>query len=268
MNISVLGCGWLGLPLAKRLLEEGHTVKGSTTSMDKMSRLTAEGVIPYKIKVYEEGVQGDLTSFLSDAEILIIDIPPGTRKDPEANFAGKTGRITEYLDRSSVKQVIFISSTSVYEDGVDIPEYNEEDAPNATAANSLQLRGAETLLKKSGINVLSIIRFGGLFGPGRHPVKYLSGRKDISNPEAPVNLIHLEDCIGIIMAVISSGSQGVFLGVHPDHPSKKEYYTAVARAKNLPVPEFDHSTPSKGKLIKALRLEEELGYVFSKSLLD
>lgn len=268
MNISVLGCGWLGLPLAKRLLEEGHTVKGSTTTMDKMSHLTAEGIIPYQIKVYEEGVQGDLTSFLSDAEILVIDIPPGTRKDPETNFTGKTGRIKEYLEKSSVKQVIFISSTSVYEDGEDIPEYTEEEAANGTAANALQLRGAESLLKKWGETTLSIVRFGGLLGPGRHPVKYLAGRKDISDPEAPVNLIHLEDCIGIIIAVVNSGKNGVFHGVHPNHPSKEEFYTAVARQKNLPAPEFDHSTRSKGKLIKSVRLEEELSYIFSKTLFD
>jgi len=31
-RISILGTGWLGLPLAKALTEEGHILKGSTTS--------------------------------------------------------------------------------------------------------------------------------------------------------------------------------------------------------------------------------------------
>ncbi len=267
MNISILGCGWLGLPLAKRLLEEGHTVKGSTTGRDNMSRLTTEGIIPYLIKVFEEGVQGDMTSFLNEAEILIIDIPPGTRKDPEVNFTGKIGRVKEYLERSTVKHVIFISSTSVYEDAEDFPEYTEEDSANGTAPNSTQLRGAENFLRKGEDYTLTVIRFGGLYGPGRHPVKYLAGRKDISNPDAPVNLIHLEDCIGIINAIIESGKSGVFHGVHPIHPTKEEYYTAIAGARNLPAPEFEHLNTSKGKLIKSIRVEEELGYIFSKSLL-
>jgi len=34
-QISILGCGWLGLPLAKAILENEFSVKGSTTSREK-----------------------------------------------------------------------------------------------------------------------------------------------------------------------------------------------------------------------------------------
>src|SRR5690606_34435708 len=100
MNISILGCGWLGLPLAKNLLEQGHVVKGSTTTREKMSHLTAAGITPYQIKRYEDGVQGDLSSFLLDTELLIIDIPPGLRKDPDADFTAKIGRLKAYIEKS------------------------------------------------------------------------------------------------------------------------------------------------------------------------
>lgn len=266
MNISLLGCGWLGLPLAKILLENGHTVKGSTTGRDKMSSLTSAGIIPYLIKVYQEGVQGDVTSFLSDAEILIIDIPPGTRKDPEVNFTGKIGRVKEFIDKSSVKHVIFISSTSVFEDREDIPEYTEENAANGTTPNAAQLRGAEKLLCKGENYKVSVIRFGGLLGPGRHPVKYLAGRKEINNPKAPVNLIHLEDCIGIINAVINTGDAGIFHGVHPDHPTKEVYYRKIAADRNLAKPEFDTQQVSKGKKIKSLKVEKELEYKYQQEI--
>ena len=89
MNISILGCGWLGFPLAKRFLDAGHSVKGSTTSQEKLVNLQKEGIISYKINLLPEGVVGDLSAFLSDTEILIIDIPPGLRKDPEADLAQK-----------------------------------------------------------------------------------------------------------------------------------------------------------------------------------
>jgi UDP-N-acetyl-D-mannosaminuronate dehydrogenase len=38
-NISILGCGWLGLPLAKGSIGKGISVKGSTTSPNKISIL-------------------------------------------------------------------------------------------------------------------------------------------------------------------------------------------------------------------------------------
>jgi len=269
MNISVLGCGWLGLPLAKKLLAEGHTVKGSTTNRDKMASLTAEGIIPFRIQIFEEGVQGDLTSFLSDAEILIIDIPPGTRQDPETNFVGKTGRLKEFIERSPVKHVLFVSSTSVYEDTEAIPEYTEDDPANGTSPNSLQLRGAETLLKKCENCTVSIVRFGGLIGPGRHPVKYLAGRKNIANPGAPVNLIHQEDCIGIILAIIEKNAWGdVFNAVNPEHPSKEEYYRRMAADRNLAIPEFDTQQVSKGKIIRSVKVEEELGYIYQQGIYE
>ena len=38
-RISILGCGWLGLPLAKELLDRSFEVKGSTTSSNKLDQL-------------------------------------------------------------------------------------------------------------------------------------------------------------------------------------------------------------------------------------
>ena len=267
MNISILGCGWLGLPLAIELIAKGHIVKGSTTSREKMVKLSAEGIIPYQIKLFEEGIQGDISSFLNGTEVLIIDIPPGLRKDPTENFIAKIGRLKDHVDKSSIQHLIFVSSTAVFEDREDFPVYTEEDEPNGAQANSEQLKGAEKLLLSENFKT-SIVRFGGLFGPGRHPVNYLSGRKHIKDPNGPVNLIHLDDCLGLINAILESGITGIIHGVHPDHPTKKVYYKSVATDKNLAIPEFDEFTTSKGKIITSVRVEEELGFTFNRNLMD
>ncbi|HSP40576.1 MAG TPA: NAD(P)-binding domain-containing protein [Gillisia sp.] len=267
MNISVLGCGWLGLPLAKELLNNGHIIKGSTTTREKLQALTAEGIIPYEIKLFEEGIQGDISSFLNEAEVLIINIPPGLRKDSTENFIAKIGRLKEKIDRSSIRHLIFVSSTSVFEDRVDMPVYTEDDEPNGTQVNSEQLRGAEKLLFSDNYKT-SIIRFGGLFGPGRHPVNFLSGRENVKDPEGPINLIHRDDCIRLINTIIESGLSGIFHGVYPEHPPKEKYYTTIAKKKNLAIPQFDHSIPSNGKIIRSARVEGKLKFTFSKNLMD
>ncbi len=267
MNISILGCGWLGLPLAKKLIESGHHVTGSTTSRDKLRTLSSAGISPFQIQLFEEGVQGDISSFLSKAKILIIDIPPGLRKDPEANFVGKIGRLKSYIEKSGVEKVLFISATSVFEDTEDLPVYTEESAPNATAANGTQLISAEELLKDSEYYETTILRFGGLLGPGRHPVNYLSGKSDLKDPAGPVNLIHLEDCIGIIEAILEKNAWGeTFHGVAPEHPTRREYYTRIAKEKNLAAMSFDKDSDSKGKKINSLNLNEVLGYEFKSSI--
>src|SRR5690606_23448413 len=259
MNISVLGCGWLGLPLAKEIINKGHVVNGSTTSREKIPELAAGGIIPYQIKLFEEGIQGDIASFLNEAEVLVIDVPPGLRKDPSTNFIAKMGRLKDHMDRASLKHIILVSSTSVFEDKKEIPVYTEDDPPNGTLPNSEQLIGVEKLMLSGDVKT-SIVRFGGLIGPGRHPVNFLSGRKNIMDPNGPVNLIHLDDCIGLITAIIDSDTCGIFHGVNPEHPSKEKYYKSVAVDKNLAIPEFDEVTPSKGKIITSMRMEEELGF--------
>lgn len=267
MNISILGCGWLGLPLAKKLVEEGHAVKGSTTSREKMTQFSSEGIMPYLISLHTEGVQGDITAFLGDADVLIIDIPPGLRGDPDANFIGKIGRLQDYIKKSGLKNVLLVSSTSVYEDTGEIPVYTENDQANGISDSSKQLSSAEELLRNSESFSTSIVRFGGLFGPGRNPVNYLSGKKNIKDPKAPVNLIHLEDCIGIIIEIIKKEVWGeVFNAASPEHPTKEEHYTRKALENNLPIPEFDQDEVSKGKIIESVKLKEKLDYSFMQGI--
>jgi len=267
MNISILGCGWLGLPLAKKLIEAGYIIKGSTTSREKINALSSEGVIPYKIQLFEEGVQGDMTSFLNDSEVLIIDIPPGLRKDPKVNFVRKIERLNSYIEKSGIEKVLFISATSVYEDGNDLPEYTEDDMANGTANNSKQLIEAEELLKASDKFEASILRFGGLIGPERHPVNYLSGKSDLKDPEGPVNLIQLEDCIGVIVAILEKQAWGeTFHGVYPDYPTREDYYSRKAAEMGLASMSFNKDSVSNGKIINSVKLEEILGFKFQNSI--
>ena len=109
MQISILGCGWLGFPLAKKLVEDGYSVKGSTTTASKMQELSSEGITPYKLELYDNGVQGDMSSFLSNSDVLIIDIPPGLRRNPEADFTGKITNIISFIEKSGIQKLIFNS---------------------------------------------------------------------------------------------------------------------------------------------------------------
>lgn len=266
MNISILGTGWLGLPLAKKL-EEEHTVKGSVTTQDNMQQLRNAGITPYQIKIFSEGIQGDLASFLAHSELLIIDIPPGLRNDPEADFTGKIHLIRDYLEKSPIEKVIFVSSTSVYKDEEDFPEYTEENTANGASEAAKQLIASERMLLNNDHFRTTIIRFGGLIGPGRHPVNYLANKKGIKNPKAPVNLIQQKDCIDIINHIIKKEAWGqIFNAAYPDHSPKEDYYTKIAKEKDLNIPNFDPNGVSKGKRISSVNLNEILGFEFQEAI--
>ena len=265
-KIGILGCGWLGFPVAQRLLEEGFQVKGSTTSSDKLPGLRAAGIEAYEIRVLPNEIKGELSAFLEDLETLVIDFPPGIRSQPAADYISAMAGLISALMASSVKHILFVSSISVYEETEAMPQYSEEDPANAVSERGRALIVVEELLKAEKPFKTTVLRLGGLIGPGRNPVNQLSGRKGISNGEAPINLIHQEDCIGIILKILKENFFGeTFNAVFPDHPSKKQYYQTMAKARKLPLPEFEEGI-SKGKFIDSTKVQEVLGYHFQADL--
>ena len=270
-QISLLGCGWLGLPLAKSLLENGFVVKGSTTSETKISTLNEAGIIPFLIQVEEEKIVGEMASFLENSSLLIIDIPPklrGNSKDtPSAlsmTFVSKIKTLLPFIENSSIEKVLFVSSTSVYTDDNSI--ITEATQPQPETESGKQLLLAEQLLQAHC--QATVIRFGGLIGDDRHPIHFLSGQNNIENPDAPINLIHQTDCIGIIQKIIETNCWNeTFNAVVPYHPTRKEYYTQKALELNLSIPRFNENKASIGKTILSEKLIEKLNYIFKATQL-
>ncbi len=260
-QISILGCGWLGLPLAKQLIAQGHTVKGTTTTPDKVALLREEGIAPYVITLHEDKTKGDINTFLDGSKVLIIDVPPGIRKNGSESFVAKINTLIPAIVASGIKNVLFISSTSVY--GTIDGNVTEATNANPETESGKQLLEVESILQNTSSFKTTIVRFGGLMGNDRHPVHYLAGKENISNPNAPVNLIHRDDCIGIIMRILEKNAWGeVFNGVTPYHPTRLEYYTKKAKEKNLPIPLFSREEVSITKVINADRVKQVLNYNF------
>lgn len=263
-QISILGCGWLGLPLAKSLIEKGFSVKGSTTSEIKIPVLTQAGIEAFQIEVSEKGIVGNMESFLENSEILIIDIPPKLRTASSEKFVKKIENLIPFIKKAKVKNVIFISSTAVYND--DYSTVTETTQTNPDTESGKQLLEAEKLLF---VNMFDFgttkIRFGGLIGEDRHPVYHLAGKENLGNPNAAVNLIHQIDCIGIIEAIIEKDCWNqTFNAVAPFHPKREEYYTQKAAELGLPLPQFADVVTSFGKIIDSSYLEQTLDYKFQK----
>lgn len=266
-RIAILGTGWLGMPLAKMLLKNGFSVRGSTTSEEKLPLLKAAGIDSFLIKVAVEGISGDISGFLKKIDVLIIDIPPGLRKNPELDFSGGIQKLSEAIEKSVVKKVIFVSSVAVYEDTDSFKIYTEATAPNATSRSGMELIAAEKILLQNSNFDTTVIRFGGLIGAGRHPVKYLAGRTGLANPLGPVNLIHMRDCLRVIKKVLEKDIFGeVYNAVYPLNSPKEKYYLEKAREAGLEEPVFDHSKASVGKIISASKVMRELGVEFEEKI--
>jgi nucleoside-diphosphate-sugar epimerase len=266
-KISILGCGWLGLPLAEKFIKNSFEVKGSTTSESKLALLADKNIQSFLIALFEDKIEGNIEGFLAETDVLIIDIPPKLRGLNTENFVAKIKTLVIVIEKFAIKKVLFVSSTSVYADTFPIVELNEDSIPNPDSEGGKQLLEVEQLLQSNKNFETTILRFGGLIGEDRHPIKFLAGRENVENPEAPINFIHQKDCIGIIENILSQNCWGeTFNAAAPNHPERRDYYHKKALEMNLKVPTFVKDSKSKGKIISSQKLQRILNYTFQKEI--
>jgi len=252
-SISILGCGWLGFPLAVKLIAQGWEVKGSTTTQDKLPVLRENNIDPYLVQLCN-----DLSSSAGffNSDILLINVPPSLKKQKPEAYLTHMLALLKQVEASPIKRVIFISSTSVY------PDTNSEITDTGIVDFQSALYQSEQIFNQSTIFKTTIIRFAGLVGPGRNPSRFFAGKTNIPNGKAPVNLIHLDDCISIIEAVLNHQRfYGTYHAAAPTHPSRSEFYTQASQAAGLPLPGFIDER-KEWKIIDPEKLEHDLDYEF------
>lgn len=245
-SISILGAGWLGLPLANHLLNKGHSVKLATRSSERLDAL----LLQTEALLFQFDINDlfEPSGFL-DSEILIINI---TSKDMSA-----FQRLISKIEESSVRKVLFTSSTSVYSN------VNTEVMESSEAENALHpLFQIEQLFNQSTQFKTTIVRLAGLVGYSRHPGKWFQN-KAVKQPEAPVNLIHRDDCIGIIDAILSQAAWGeVFNACATVHPTKRDFYTAMRKAVGGAPLDFDDTAELSYKIVSNKKVRDYLAYDF------
>lgn len=265
-TISLLGCGWLGFPLALNLISRGFQVKGSTTSPDKLAIFKEAGIDPYLVQFDTVSNSLDLHDFL-DADILIVSVPPGRRSiDGLANYRKMAETLKDQLVNSRVSRLILISSTSVYPDSNSI--LTEFSSIDPKTESGIVLVETEALLSSLNMKVI-LLRLSGLIGPKRMPGRFFAGKTNIPNGLAPVNMIHQDDVISLINCLIDfETAEGVYIGCSPSHPSKEEFYTLAASSEQLNPPTFI-SEKLRWKLISSERTNRELSFTYKyPSLMD
>jgi len=256
-KISILSCGWLGKPLALHLQAAGYPVKGARTSETGVAELAALGLEAYTVILSEHVLTGPDAFW--DADILVVNIPPRRERGMEAHVT-EIALLRSFLETTPISKVVFVSSTAVYANinGL-VTEDNEEvpDTPNGQA-----LRAAETLLLGSDHFETTVLRFGGLIGYDRLPDAHRIREGKRIN-DLPMNVIHRDDCIGIIRMVIEKEVWGeVFNACANAHPLRSHYYRVAAQALGVELPRRLPAEEVSYKIVGSRKLQHVLGYTF------
>jgi nucleoside-diphosphate-sugar epimerase len=240
VSTLIFGCGFLGQRLGAALVQRGEIVFGTVRSERRAAEIAGLGIKPVVADVLQRESLRALPR--TDRVFCCVGFDRSAGAPMRAVYVKGLHHILEKL-ASSVDRLVYASSTGVY--GQTHAEWVDEDSPASPRHESGRIcLEAESLAgdwAQSRTRTVVILRFAGLYGPGRlaHRVLLASGTPIPGDPERYLNLIHIDDAVRSAAAALdSTGPELVYL-VADDRPVKRrEYYSLAARILGLPEPRF------------------------------
>lgn len=256
MKIAVLGCGYVGAEFARQARAAGHDVLGVVRSEASRDKLRAEGLAAEAFDLHA----GDWTLLPKHFDAVVYAASTGGGGPEAYALAYDVGvkRALAWARDVGAGSFVFTSSTGVYrqDDGGVV----DETSPVGGAPTADAILGGEQAVLASGFAQARVLRFGGLYGPGRHHLvdqlrrgdNVIGGRVDHF-----INYLHRDDAASSILAAIVSGPTGARVyNVGDGNPVTKEALAKwIAERLGQPSPIFDPAAPAGPRVAKGGRTQ-------------
>lgn len=266
----IFGCGYLGARAAQRWIASGDQVIAITRNPQRVAELESLGLSTIVANITQPETLADLPT----AQTVLVAVGMDRSKYSDIRQVYVEG-LQNVLDQLSdqTEQLIYISSTGVYGDfGGD---WVTEEAPTEPVRDGGKAcLEAERLIAASRFSKrATILRFAGIYGPGRVPTGALIVSKQWKKLSAKgyLNLIHVNDGARIIELISNQKPAGeTYLVSDGNPPLRREYYDHVAKlfgVTEIPweaaeiLPESSRSGSNKrianNKLLERFKIELE-----------
>jgi nucleoside-diphosphate-sugar epimerase len=274
MKCLIVGCGYIGLPLAKELIGLGHEVFGLRRNPATQGELEAAGIRPLIADI----TRPDELAGLPDGFDWVVNSVAsrgGGAKDYHRIYLQGTRHLLDWLSAKSPQKFVYTSSTSVYgqTDGSWVKETSPTE-PGVETAKVLVATEKLLLTTVADRKVPAVIlRVAGIYGPDRgHGFKqFLRNEVRIEGDGSRfLNMIHRDDVVGCIIATLKNGRPGeIYNAVDEEPVSQMDFFLWLAKelGKELPptAPENYEEKRKRGvtnKRVSNRKLKTELGYQF------
>lgn len=271
-KISIVGLGWLGLPLAQKLqLNKNYSVSGSKSSSEGVEAVQNLGLecqllnTTLDLSLRHPGIKALFT-----CDTFVITLPPNGHHGSK-KYASIVAALAKSAEYCGAKRIIFTSSISVYGKQANIVTENSYCEP-VTESGDAVLAAEEAILSAVKIPVC-IVRLGGLFGDDRLPQNWIRNKTHFDYPNHSINLVHRSDAVNALVAIIESdwSENKIYNVVVAMHPTRYEYYNKIAVDHRLPLPVFDENEirrPTRIAYIDGNKITEELNFQYEGSIYD
>lgn len=256
----IIGCGYLGQRIARRLQAADFEVRGTTRSESRAAELEDAG-IPAAVMELGSAAAHPLLNEKWDAAIYAA--APGKDGDADLVFRRAPAACHGKLCAAGLERFVYVSSTGVYpQTGGELLD-EESPAEPAEGIGALIRKAERELLGEARGNGAVVVRLGGLYGPGRSPIEWLQ-RPDFrerlrGGAEAWMNWIHVDDASAAVSSAAAGGRGGeIYLAVDGCPVKRKDFYRRAAELAGVEPPELDAGSEDLGKRLSNRKLIEEL----------
>lgn len=233
---TIIGCGDIGLRVARRLIKQGEVVTGTAHFEEGVAVLESAGIQPL---VANFDYQEDIPEFLVNGHRVFYFLAPQGGGSSDYRMINFCRRLSA---ENCPERIVYISTSGVYGDCGD-QLVTEETPVNPMTSRAKRRVSAEEQLREQAGKIgfeLIILRVTGIYGPGRLPLSQLKKGHEVLRPEdAPrTNRIHSLDLVEICLAAMQKGEDGdIFNVCDGQESSMSDYFMAVAGLYGLPQPQ-------------------------------
>lgn len=201
----VIGCGYLGRRIAARWRARGHRVFATTRSTTRADEWRALGLVPIVCDVLDPGSLDALPNVESIA--CCIGLDRTTNISMRRLYVDGLANVLAALQQPPPR-FLYVSSTSVYghTDGEEVDETASTEPLEESGKVVLE---AERLLR-SGLPSAIILRFAGIYGPGRlmRAQAIIAGEPIVGAAEKWLNLVHVDDGVAAVLSADKRAAPG------------------------------------------------------------
>ena len=256
MKIAVLGCGYVGAEFARQAKAAGHDVLGVVRSQASRDKLRAAGIGAEAFDLHA----GDWSALPKQFDAVVYAASTGGGGPEAYALAYDVGvkHALAWAHAVGAQAFVFTSSTGVYRQ--DDGRIVDEESVGGGAPTADAILGGERAVLASGFAKARVLRFGGLYGPGRHHMVDQLRRGDHvigGRVDHYINYLHRDDAASSILAALVGGPAAARVyNVGDGHPVTKEALARwIAERLGQSVPIFDPSAPAGPRVAKGGRTQ-------------
>lgn len=234
MSKLIVGCGYLGLRVARRFREAGEEVFVTSRKPERLAEFAALGLRPVLYDVLQPGPLPQV-----DAVVYCVGYDRAAGASLRRVYVEGLGGVLTKLPAGSSPRFVYVSSTSVYghRDGRVVDESAETEPADESGRVILE---AERLLRRGRPEAI-VLRFAGIYGPGRllRAASLRAGEPIAADPAGWLNLIHVEDGAAVVEAAVAKAQAGEVYNVSDGQPVRRQdFYAELAKLLGAAAPRF------------------------------